>query len=1795
MKSSPMRQDLILRILGEDLFSGTLQKTTNNIKQQSQSLGGYFTNINKHYQGLVKNYKNFLQNSKNGVLSIGDPLYIKNTKEAERNFKKAEQAYKVFQDSRITSAKEYSDTIDKLNKKIENGIKGQQKLLQQGLSPSAVFKVYDKQTKGYINKKLGSLIQERLQGSLLSKTNSNIQSLITGVIPANPVRGLIKTVENALNIPNIKTAKAKVNELKELSTKVNSAVLQGGTPANTQIFTVNGTNYTYDEAKKAIGNLSYYQSLANKSTRNKGIATAISRFSENYLLNNLPSYALYKDLENFSKTGNLPIVPTRAEAVKNWLTAQGFTVEKSWPYFNASNKIGGLKKQEAELRALYPRLDPIKQQYQETEKAYLKAIEEEDKNTQKITKADITQGQRDLARRLINFASPEKGKGNYFNDLAKNIALTSGEDRTRLLNSIKAQAQEYAYYANGVMQMFGLDPKSGRWYYNRHSQVNFQEHLKEIAKEKNLSGRDQKLLRNLFNTVTNNVLDPANNIKEDLKGEVSRKAYLKQFNTVDKNFIQSLTTPIKTDTNKIAQYQENVRQLDTARGHILNTLNTYNGIKLNQDFKQEDLDKQLKNSNITYKNQRQRVQELGRAYLTATDKREKFNNAIQEGQKLQSYTYDEKQIKTLNDQSNDIYKTYRGIQNSAPYKQLIQGNAVTADDFKNAKIVETTEALKGTLQNYVSAFGKLGVKNVTANIRKDTLERNIALFRETEAYKTATTAQRSKIDANISSLQNGFIPLNNAYRDLTAITETQNRNRSNKLVTPEQQAKQLSRNRLDDINQKNMSFYALSHAIKSIEAPLQQAYDYGRGSIDEYVNFQSAMVGVAKLLPVLRDPKTLLVNEKFEEFRAGVLNLTETLPMSGVELARASESASRLGVTNPDQIRNVVEAGTKLGVAFGMNADDVTKQVVKIANAKGIDLNKSGSMEKVMEFADAINYLDDHTAASGREIINFTKKAVQTAEGVKMDTKDVSAFGATLVSLGISADSANTGFKNLMTVLQTGPRNQKKGVEYLEKSGVSVKDLMTQFKKNPTETAVAFIKRLNKLRTAPAGADAASIVRFAFGQMSSQAIMALVNNPEVLDRYLAMARNDSKGWTEKEFQARQKNDPAVRFKLFENKLKVFATDLGEALMPVADNFMKVSKNLIRYFSNNNKELNQNILRKTAVVTAGALGFTKLASFGADMAIILNNLRNFEWFDKISKIPFFKGTGWAGIIGALGAGATVYTYYKTNEAIENKQLEKNKKEEEVKGTVKDRQRRYTAEHSNTFQSRKLIDLQHRLNEQGYEIVNDNGELVINKLIKDEEGNITRERIKEGIEYFKKASALDKASFSNPTTALYGIYQGFMKGIIPSLQKKRIIDGITEEQNPQLFATIDEYKRINASMKSAEARQGIRPNIAVKERLRLNKDTGKFEKERIVVNKATGKKLRYEDPLTGEIITDVDESNINNWNYITNRQRFAANKRVKLEEEKRKTLKAQKAAENAGDIGGFQDSTDKLAQIQKDIVNLDGYEKKLRDISANVDWERANGFEIYTNFPKFAKLDKYKKGKKALDYQYLGNLGFDQYGSDLQTQTRAYQLANLLDYEAKLNDMRTRLGRAKSNKEKGIKDFYGTGYVYDNEKFNQWGANGYQEINNQLYTAQQEIAQLKKKLGEQGNQVQPFSKGQPISNTIDVLNPNKNLSGVANILNPFNLDDVLKRSTEFSKTIDNIKTKGTNLEPINKGFVAIADQVKVANTEIKSCNTSLDQLNNKTVVATVKVDTSQAQAQMNILTAQMAMLKAYSAMA
>lgn len=1212
--TKPMRQDVVVRILGENFFSGTLNNAVNDLKKQSKFMSGYFTNFQKHFQGLTQSAKELMKNGKNGVATLVDPVLQQNLKTADKNFKQAERAFKIYQDRKIDSLNKYKSAISRINKDIEKNQRIQNKLLVTPLQPYTNFKI--RENGKYVSKKLQDLIAPKLKDS---KYYNNIQSLLAGNKPEKPVSGFWKTVEGILQLPTMKEAKALAKGVGESNPKYNTLI-----------------------------------GLSSSKTRQATIAKLVQQDKDlQTKLTNDSRFTLYSDLKEFEK-GVVPLTQERKEAVQNWLTQHGFIREKSWLYYKGKLNEGTLNKELRETQFLGANLKQLKDNYIKTKQEFGLAQQAVKNNSQQITDKDIIQGQRDFAKKLIDFASPTSG--NYFGTLRQAILNTNAPNRLRLINEMKAKSQEYTGYATGVMRMFGLDPKMWAWSSLNKDKVSFEKHLVDKITDKD----DRKLLRSLFNTITKNVVDTSNGFKEE----------------------------------------------------VIKTL---------------------------------------------------------EGKEI------DKRRKILKAQSKKALAEAKKIYGTEAYKTLAQGNRVEAKAFK--PIARLRDVLANQTKLYAGELTKMGVKNISPLMSTENLNSNIALFQGTNNLSSAETKR-------LNSLHRHFSNVNTAYRNFNSVSDVQLKRGSDKITQEKAQQKQLQKNRLDDINQTNMSLYALSHGLKAVEVPLQQAYDYGRGSIDEYVNFQSAMVGVAKLLPTLRDKDTLLVNKNFEDFRQGVLKLTETLPMSGVELAMASESASRLGVTDPNQIRKVVETGTKLGVAFGMSPDDVTKQVVKIANAKGIDLNKSDSLDKVMEFADAINYLDDHTAASGREIINFTKKAVQTAEGVKMDTKDVSAFGATLVSLGISADSANTGFKNLMTVLQTGPRNQKKGTEYLEKSGYSVKELTTLFKKNPTETAVAFIKRLNKLRNAPAGSDAAAIVRFAFGQMSSQAIMALVNNPEVLEKYLKMAKENSKGWTEKEFQARQKNDPAVRFKLLDNKLKALQIDLGEVLMPIADDFIKTIKdfsNTVQPFIKNHPEF----ARAGANVGMGMLGLTKLASFGADTAIIVNNLRNFEAIDKM----ITKSGGWLAVTGKLGfvAAAAIgapLLYSYVEKEIDKKNAQIDTREEGVKGTIAEKKLRTTTEHGSAFQEQKLLKLKASLNKQGFDFVR--GEDGKFKLITDKGSEVN----------FRMGASGLGAFFTGQKNTRY-------------LESSK--GTFVESTNPELFGAIDEAERIFYSLESKRRREGIAPRI------------------------------------------------------------------------------------------------------------------------------------------------------------------------------------------------------------------------------------------------------------------------------------------------------------------------------------------------------------------------------------------------
>lgn len=981
-------------------------------------------------------------------------------------------------------------------------------------------------------------------------------------------------------------------------------------------------------------------------------------------------------------------------------------------------------------------------------------------------------------------------------------------------------------------------------------------------------------------------------------------------------------TAITDKADNIEQYRNNLLNIHSTKSAILDELNNSYKLGLSNNY----TDEQFKRAVEEYKqradhidnNATKRLNQLNRAYIQARTIEGQTESALDASEHLVEEQTIGKNIENINKRFENLDDTFTGLKRNKEFQRLTNPKGFVRNNKISANLKEDLTNFqnqqKAKLQELDSILNSRYKINLHGDYTKDNF---IKAWTQAQDNLRADNRDFTKEEeSNIAKIGRSIIATGKQQQAINNVLTSDQKQRQ------EEQEEEKSRQRFI----ANMN--ALSQASHRLGDMAWRTTLYGKGSVDEYVKYQSSVVGIAKLLPALRDKNTLIVNDKFKDFREGILKLTERLPSSGVELAHSAEVAARLGVTNPDRILDMVDLSAKLGATFGMAPDDVTQQVVKIANAMGYDFSDPDIKKKILDnVADPINYLDDHTAASGREILNFTKKSASIGRQVGMETKDVAAFGATLVSLGITSDSAATAFKNLITVMQTGARNQKKGKEYLEKAGFTQQELMEGMKKAPTATALKFLQQLNKLKTGKAGEDAASIARFGFGQMSLPGILALVNNPQRLQEYLEMARSGALNWTEIEYRAKEVNDPAIRFATMQNKYKELQITLGESLMPLADDLIvvlkKFSKDLIPAIKKN-KELIKNL----GIGAIGTAGLANATAFGADISILLANLEALgagKWLKGLGTLvnrgalkgllKIFGSNGARFILGSGGSFSSAFLPYlaggvglwslydgffnggyekEAGKRASKENAKLNQAQAKVQGKKENIQARNKREHSSVFKQRKRDDLIYQF--QNFGFVKD-GITTELKLERDKDGKLVFNAFRSGEKYKDKEGNIYTPS-------------------IPIQEKDLSI----EQQ-----ARLDEIRRLDSQVESTRAREGI-----------LNR----FQGRRYDENKNITEE--FQDFLKRN---KISESNYKYYESFAIKQKELAERRANKEKD---LVIAEKAVER------YTQQNDKLKTWY--------YEKRIKDIKEEL--KHIKEYEDWTNLVgKSTEWDKRGAGQQA----------------------------------------------------------------------------------------------------------------------------------------------------------------------------------------------------------------------------------------
>jgi TP901 family phage tail tape measure protein len=205
-----------------------------------------------------------------------------------------------------------------------------------------------------------------------------------------------------------------------------------------------------------------------------------------------------------------------------------------------------------------------------------------------------------------------------------------------------------------------------------------------------------------------------------------------------------------------------------------------------------------------------------------------------------------------------------------------------------------------------------------------------------------------------------------------------------------------------------------------------------------------------------------LAGKDLEKFKAQTEDLAKKLNFqkSSTELLRLSTEVGKLGIVVKD-VPAYTENLVKLATATDKlnDIDELGKDIAKIGSVFKF------TTKDVEEFGASVNKLDDISSATSTEILNFTKRISGIAATSKLSAKEVSAWGATLISSGQAPNVAATFMNKFLTVMGAAEAQTEKVQNAFHELGFSGKELAIMFDKDASGTLQKFLGKLRDLDT----------------------------------------------------------------------------------------------------------------------------------------------------------------------------------------------------------------------------------------------------------------------------------------------------------------------------------------------------------------------------------------------------------------------------------------------------------------------------------------------------------------------------------------------------------------------------------------------------------------------------------------------------------------------------------------------------------------------------------------------------------
>ena len=517
-------------------------------------------------------------------------------------------------------------------------------------------------------------------------------------------------------------------------------------------------------------------------------------------------------------------------------------------------------------------------------------------------------------------------------------------------------------------------------------------------------------------------------------------------------------------------------------------------------------------------------------------------------------------------------------------ESAIKKYATTLNPLKNRLSAVNQELARAQQKSKHYAQQLATAKNPTNEFRAKVLNAQQAVKQlKNEQAQAALKLRQARQELNASGLSaKTLAQRQDALKSKLKSTNQQIRQQEAALT--KLNAKQAAYNRyrgqvetLKDISGKAQMVGAQASAAgATITAPLAK-------SVSDFMNFEDAMVGVARQVQGLKDNAGNFTPE-FDEWKNKIQALSTELPLTTVEIANMIESAARMDIPK-DELEDFVRLNTQMATAFdAANPDELTENFGKVSK------NWNLSIQASKELADSINYLDDNAISKGDAIIGFMNRLGGISAVAKITDKNVAALGSTLMTFGSDESSAANAVSSTFSRLSraTTMKPVKRGLKAL---GLDASKIQKGMVKDAQGTLMTIIERI---KTIPEHLRSAVLTDIVGGNYGDE-IIKLVKNTDEWKRQIALANDElAKGSMNREFQTRMKALSST-WGIFKNQIFNLNSTIGGTLAPTLDSLMKKIGGLI---DKGNKWIQDHPkLAKNILLVAGAIGGS-LTVFGA---------------------------------------------------------------------------------------------------------------------------------------------------------------------------------------------------------------------------------------------------------------------------------------------------------------------------------------------------------------------------------------------------------------------------------------------------------------------------------------------------------------------------------------------------------------------------------------------------------------------